>query len=485
MTVTWNARRGLIMAKVKLTAGRVDGFQCEPGKSQSFLWDTDAPGLGLRVTASGAKAYIFQAKLNGETIRVTIGEPATWPLDLPKNSTPEQKSARSEARRLKVIIDNGQDPRKVKADGLAAEQAARDARAAEAAARQAQQFRESVTLGDVWPVYVADRSPLWSELHRRDHARIIQAGGEPRKRSKKLMEAGPLASLAGVRLVDLTPERIEAWAKLEAKTRPTRARLALRLLKACLFWCASHKDYTGICNANAAQSKKARESLGKSKKKDDVLQREQLPAWFAAVRQIGNPVISAYLQALLLTGARREELAALKWEDVDFQWGSLKLNDKVEDFRMVPLTPYVAALLKDLKRRNDTPPTVRALRRMKGKGQEWKPSEWVFSSPTAASGRLTEPSIAHRKACAVAGLDISLHGLRRSFATLSEWTETPAGIAAQIQGHAPQGVREQNYIRRPLDLLRMWHIKIESWMLEQAGIEFKPEEKGLKVVAAA
>ncbi|MEO6353975.1 MAG: preprotein translocase, partial [Burkholderiaceae bacterium] len=45
------------MAKVKFTAGRVDGFKCESGKSQSFLWDTEAPGLGLRATANGAKAY--------------------------------------------------------------------------------------------------------------------------------------------------------------------------------------------------------------------------------------------------------------------------------------------------------------------------------------------------------------------------------------------------------------------------------------------
>jgi integrase len=83
----------------------------------------------------------------------------------------------------------------------------------------------------------------------------------------------------------------------------------------------------------------------------------------------------------------------------------------------------------------------------------------------------------------VAGLEVSLHGLRRSFATLCEWTETPAGIAAQIQGHAPQGVREQNYIRRPLDLLRMWHVKIEGWMLEQAAIDFVPVALGLRVVA--
>jgi hypothetical protein len=58
----------------------------------------------------------------------------------------------------------------------------------------------------------------------------------------------------------------------------------------------------------------------------------------------------------------------------------------------------------------------------------------------------------------------------------------PAGIASQIQGHARQGVCEQNYIRRPLGLLRMWHTKIEGWMLEQAGIDFVPVPAGLRVV---
>jgi len=110
---------------------------------------------------------------------------------------------------------------------------------------------------------------------------------------------------------------------------------------------------------------------------------------------------------------------------------------------------------------------------------------WVFSSPSAASGRLVDPRIAHNKACAVAGLEMTLHGLRRSFASLCEWIEMPAGIAAQIQGHKPQGVREQNYIRRPLDLLRKWHNHIEAWILEQAGIEFIAEKPGLQVVKNA
>ena len=451
-----------LMSKVKLTAGRINGFQCEAGKSQSFLWDTDAPGLGLRATATGAKSYIFPAKLSGNAIRITIGDPATWWLDLPKSAKADHRSARSEARRLRVIIDNGQDPRKLRADAIAAEQATWDAKADAEQATRAAAVRDSVTLGTIWPLYIADRAPRWGERHTADHLKMIKPGGEARTRSrKKITEPAPLASLVDVRLVDLTAVRIEAWANAEAGRRPTSARLAWRMLKACLSWCASHPVYSEIISGNPAKSKKAREALGKPNVKHDVLQKEQLTAWFEAVRQIANPVIAAYLQCLLLSGARRGELVTLRWADVDFQWKSVTIRDKVDGLRVVPLTPYFEHMIATLPRRN----------------------EWVFSSLTAKAGRLSDPTKAHNQACAVAGLDVSLHGLRRSFATLCEWTETPAGIAAQIQGHAPQGVREQNYIRRPLDLLRMWHVKIEAWMLGQANVEFKESSVSLRAVS--
>ena len=427
------------------TTGRVAGFKCQPGAKQSIFWDGKSPGLGLRVTASGAKSYIFQTDLHGKTIRITIGSPASWSLS----------KAQAEAARLKVMTDSGHDPRQIKADEAAAKTTA-------TAVKKAQEAREIVTVGHAWKEYVTARKPLWSELHIRDHDKVMQAGGDTRKRSKKLTEPGSLASLASIRLVDLTPEMVTEWARVEAETRPTRARLALRLLRAFLNWCTRHSTYKVIVTSNSAQNNDARESLGKAKVKHDVLQREQLSAWFNAVKQIQNPVISAYLQTLLLTGARREEIACLRWQEIDFQWNSLTINDKVEDFRIIPLTPYVSNLLASLPRRN----------------------EWVFSSLSAESGRLTDPSIAHRKACAIAGLDLTLHGLRRSFASLCEWTETPSGIAAQIQGHKPQGVREQNYIRHPLDLLRVWHVKIEQWILEQAGIQFKPVKAGLRAITA-
>jgi intergrase/recombinase len=77
---------------------------------------------------------------------------------------------------------------------------------------------------------------------------------------------------------------------------------------------------------------------------------------------------------------------------------------------------------------------------------------------------------------------VSLHGLRRSFGTVSEWVEVPAGIVAQIMGHKPSAIAEKHYIQRELDLLHLWHAKIEAWILEQAGIRFIPVQAGLRVV---
>lgn len=106
--------------------------------------------------------------------------------------------------------------------------------------------------------------------------------------------------------------------------------------------------------------------------------------------------------------------------------------------------------------------------------------------PTAENGRIQESRIAHNKALDAAGLPhVSLHGLRRSFGTLSEWVEMPAGVVAQIQGHKPSATAEKHYRRRPLDLLRKWGTQLEAWILEQAGIVFDAEQgkQGLHLVS--
>jgi integrase len=147
-------------------------------------------------------------------------------------------------------------------------------------------------------------------------------------------------------------------------------------------------------------------------------------------------------------------MATVQWENVDFRWRRITIRDKVDGTRAIPLTPYVSQLIAALPRRGP----------------------WVFSSPTAKSGHVTEPRYAHDQAMVVAKIDdLTLHGLRRSFGTLAEWVECPAGVVAQIMGHKPSATAEKHYRQRPLDLLRMWHNRIEAWMLNEAKIHFVPK----------
>lgn len=432
-----------------LTAGLIARLQCPADKSQTFLRDRKAPALRVRVTAHGAKAFVFEAKLGRQTIRRTIGDVRTWTIE----------AARSEANRLRVLVDQGADPRELERQ-----------QEAERALQAAKEAAEAVTVGEVWRAYLEARRPRWGELHYQDHLRVAKPGGQPALRGTRgrgETVAGPLYPLMSLKLSELTPTVLSAWAEQESVSRPTVTRLSWRLIRGFLSWCSEQPQYAPVVPAqNPAKARMVREVLGKPKVKTDALQREQLAVWFTAVRELSNPMAAVYLQALLLTGARPGELLALRWQDVNAKWKGLTIHDKVEGERTIPLTHYVAHLLKGLPRVN----------------------EWVFASPSndekMAGQAMSTPHKPHERACAVAGIDgLTLHGLRRSFKSLTEWLEIPAGVVAQLMGHKPSATAEKHYTVRPLDLLRLHHEKIEAWMLEQAGIEFVPEEAPKKLRA--
>jgi len=451
--------------KENFTSERVAKYGCETGKQQSIYWDAKTPGLGLRVTDKGAKSYIFETRLRGKTIRLTIGDPRIWSIG----------KAQAKATEYKTLTDQGLDPRQLEADRLEVIKAKQAEADAARLAAELETQRQAVTMRQAWLDYIEARKHKWCPRYLADHHYIIAGKDTP----------APLAALANLRLVDLTPERIADWLRDEAAKRPTSANIAFRKLRAFLGWCGTHKTYGGLASSDACKMATVIDAVPKQKAKNDCLQREQMPLWFAEVCKL-PAVVSAYLRALLLTGARREELASLKWEDVDFQWNSLTIKDKVEGQRIIPLTPYVAALLADLKRRNDTPPPKYRIvrgKRIANDLKHWKPSQWVFSS-RGKSGRIEGPNAAHNTALTAAGLPhVSLHGLRRSFKSLAEWVEMPVGVVAQIMGHKQSATAEKHYTVRPLDLLRLWHSRYESWLLEQAGIE-QPKEgaPGLRAV---
>ena len=471
----------------KLTPGLIAALRCPEGKQQAFLRDSETKGLRVRVTAAGAKSYVFETKVMGRTFRRTIGDPGARGIE----------DARAEANRLRVLVDQKTDPREL--DRQKAEEAARrmaDGQA-QAEADEALQALRALTVGDVWARYLEDRQRHWGERHYADHLAMANEGGRARKRlAGAETKPGPLAPIMAMRLVDLDAKAVETWALREAKDRPARVRLALRMLKAFLRWAAAEPEFADMVNPAAASAKRAREAAGRAKPKDDVLERGQLAAWFSAVNCIRNPVTAAYLQTLLMTGARPGEVLSLRWDDLDPQWMSMTIRDKVEGERLIPLTPYVWSLLSALPRRNEwifssaraisvDPKHVTRRERYHGARGSTAPVGEV--ALVSKSGRLSDPDIAHRKACDVANLSgLTLHGLRRSFASLTEWLEVPTGVVAQIQGHKPSATAEKHYKRRPLDLLRVHHDRIEAWILQQAGVAFEPAATtGLRVVSAA
>ena len=418
----------------ELTVGLIQRLNCPADAFQAFLRDSKSPSLRVRVTASGAKSFVFESKLNRQTIRRTIGSVAAWSIDL----------ARAEANRLRVTLDTGIDPR----------EQSRQQIAGQAAKRQLEKV-DSITVREVWDLYIAARKPYWGERHYKDHISLCKDGGIPRTNHPTLTStAGALNHFMGMKLKDVSPAIVEAWAEKEGQIRPTVAQLGWRCLKAFLNWCAEQPPYAAISPIkNAAKTQKTKEALGKVKVKNDALMKEQLPAWFDAVGKLTNPTVAAYLKTVLLTGARPGEILVMKWEDINWQWNGITIRDKVEGVRVIPFTPYVRSLLEQLPRRN----------------------QWVFSSPRPdrPHEHMSRLDPMHSAACKVACIDnLTLNGLRRSFRSLSEWLEIPTGVVAQIMGHKPSATAEKHYTVRPLDLLRVHHEKIEAWILEQAGVMF-------------
>ncbi|WP_295530009.1 integrase family protein [uncultured Pseudacidovorax sp.] len=437
------------MSKQTLTVSRVDGFRCPEGKSQAFLWDAKTPGLAVRVTAAGSRSYIFEARLHGQTIRSTIGSTDTWDLH----------RARTEASRLKVMVDQGIDPREERAAQVEASRLARQTA-----------IREKAIVADAWDAYMRERKPYWSERHLADHVKLAQRGQQAKLRGSGLTQAGPIGALMDVRLSDLTSDSVKVWMQRQAEQRPTVAALAYRLLRAFIRWADESAQYSGLIPPKSYSARNVRDAVPRSKAKHgDVLQREQLRAWFEAVNELENRVAAIYLQGLLITGARREELAQLRWRDVDLRWKTIRLRDKVEgdEGRIIPLTPHFETLLLELLCKKRIQSTDNAVDFVEAHEMD----SWVFSSTSSRSGRIQEPRSAHVKALNAAGLPhVSIHGLRRSFGTLAEWCNIPAGVIAQIQGHKPSAIAEKHYRRRSVDFLRKFHSEFESWLMVQAGI---------------
>jgi integrase len=429
-----------------LTAGLIERLTCPADKKQVFLRDTKAPGLRVRATATsvknpkGIKAFVYEAKLNRQTIRRTIGDVRVWSIE----------AARTEARRLAVVVlSDGDDPRELERQREADKAAA----IAAATAKEIIDKVQALTVGDIWPRYLTEGKPkrrdAWKPGYRASLDVMAAPGGIKKVRGQGLTRPGPIYPLLALALGDVTEDALQVWFEREAVSGKHQAARALMMFRGFLRWCSARPEYRKLIDRDAGKAPAILENLPSNTKRTDAIEAAQLPGWWQGVEQLGNRTASVYLKALVLTGARKEELAGLTWANVDFQWRKLTIADKVEQTRTMPLTPYLAQQLATLPRRN----------------------AFVFASASKA-GRISDVRSSHSKALQSAGIEgLTIHGLRRSFSLLGEAAGAPAGAIAQVMGHKPSATAE-GYRPRSVDALRPYLAKIEAYILDRAGVVF-------------
>lgn len=126
--------------------------------------------------------------------------------------------------------------------------------------------------------------------------------------------------------------------------------IAYRMYKAFVNWANERQKYAGLIPDKSATAKIVSSAVAKTGRHKHSLQRQQLKDWFIAIQSI-NPIHAKALICMLLNGSRPNEILTLTWDKVDFEWKTITIIDKVDQWeRIIPLTPYTEYLLKQLPR---------------------------------------------------------------------------------------------------------------------------------------
>ena len=133
----------------------------------------------------------------------------------------------------------------------------------------------------------------------------------------------------------------------------------------------------------------------------------------------------AILRLLTFTGARKTEIASLKWREVDIDHSCLRLEDSKTGAKIILLGPPALTILSDLSR---------------GRAQLQldlgTPSPFVFP-PLTGESHFQGTEKVWRKARKLAGLPgVRIHDLRHSFASMGLASGAALPVIGALLGHA-------------------------------------------------
>jgi integrase len=304
--------------RFNFTKTAIQALPTPPAGTRATYHDTKVPGLQLRVTPSGVKTFsVYRRVKGGGPERITIGTFST--------STTVEK-ARRRAGQVNSAIDGGANPAEAK-----------------------RAHKSEMIFAELFAEYLERHAKPRKRTWREDESKYNQYLAKPLGAKK----------LSAIDSNDIAT--VHSAVTKEAK--PVTANRVLALLSSIFGWAAS----AGLWDENPAKG--IRRNAERSR--DRFLQADELPRFYAALADEPNDTVRDYFLMSLLTGARRANVLAMKWVEIDFKRAEWRIpRTKNNDPQTIPLMPEASAIL---------------VQRQSG-----SESVYVFPGP-GKSGHLVEP----------------------------------------------------------------------------------------------
>jgi integrase len=287
-----------------LTKLLVEKARPSPGR-QVVLWDRRVPGFGVRIFPSGKRMYFFRfrSKTTGQHRRVTIG--LHGPLTVEK--------ARESAADLYEPVRKGRDPVQERQ---------------QLAARRGPDRIEAV-VEEFLVRYMTGkkRAPRYVDETRRNFAIHVL----PRWQGR---------DIRGISRRDI----IELLDTVVDEGKPVAANRTLAAVRKLFNWALQR----GIIEASPVALV---EMPGPERKRERTLAADEIRAVWDAAGELGYP-FGLFFRMALATGQRREEVARMRWADIDESernWTLSSEMTKAARTHVVPLSALALNILAEAK----------------------------------------------------------------------------------------------------------------------------------------
>jgi integrase len=290
------------MPRIRLTKSAIDALPTPP--LDVVYWDAGIPGFGVKVTPTGRKVFLVLYRIGGAGSKLrkyTIGPYGRVTLH----------QARLAAQRVFAARLEGRDP-----------------------ACEKREAKRRV---------VADRVEDLLETFITQRLSQNRSGGEiARLLRREVGKAWNGRSIHEISKRDV----VEVISAIEQHGAPIAANKTLKSIKTFLRWCVGR----AVLDQSPAEGVPL---PSKEVARDRVLDDQELAQVILAARKIGGPY-GGIVELLALTGQRREEVAQLRWEELDLAqrvWGLPKSRTKNGKAHVVHLSEQSMAVLTRADRR--------------------------------------------------------------------------------------------------------------------------------------